>query len=89
MPARQPFCFTPPASASNRYFYEFSDGQVYMLKDYTLLDAGLFYDLGSWTAQLNFNNLLDERHFPVGAGLDRITPGEPRNWHLTLSKSFF
>ncbi|WP_336967394.1 hypothetical protein [Sphingobium aromaticiconvertens] len=33
-------------------------------------------------------NLLDERDFPDSCCADRITPGQPRNWRLSLSRHF-
>ena len=67
---------------------EFYESQVYTLPGYTLLDAGLSYDIGGWSAQFNVNNLLDERFFPDACCLDRVTPGEPRTWQLRLEKSW-
>jgi iron complex outermembrane receptor protein len=70
---------------SRKHFWE---GAVYDLPGYTIFDAGVSYAAGPWTVQLNVENLTDERYFPDGAGLDRITPGEPRNWRLSLRRMF-
>lgn len=60
----------------------------FTLPAYTVLDAGLSYGLGPWTARLNVNNILDERYFPDSCCLDRVTPGEPRNFRLSLTRAF-
>ncbi len=70
---------------SDKQFYE---DEVYKLSGYTLIDAGLSYDIAGWTAQLSVNNLLDERYFPDACCLDRVTPGEPRNWQLRVQKAW-
>lgn len=64
------------------------DVALYRLPPYILLDAGLSYSFGDWGMQLNVNNLLGERYFPDSCCLDRITPGQPRNWRLSLSRHF-
>jgi len=65
------------------------DGSVLLwLPAYTLVDAGLSYRLDGWGVQLTVANLLDERYWPDTGGLDRVTPGNPRNWRLTLSRAF-
>ena len=46
------------------------------------------HQLGPWTARLNVNNLFDKRYFPDSCCVDRVTPGEPRNWRLSLSRRF-
>ena len=71
---------------SDKYFYE--SGVLYTLPDYVLVNAGLSYPFGEWQAQLNIDNLTDERFFPDACCLDRITPGEPRNWRLSLRRTF-
>lgn len=63
-------------------------GAAYWLPAYTLVDAGVFYEGDGWGARLTVANLLDERYWPDTGGLDRTTPGAPRNWRLTLSKEF-
>ncbi|MEE4453025.1 TonB-dependent receptor [Novosphingobium resinovorum] len=65
------------------------DGSVLLwLPAYTLVDAGLSYRLEGWGVQLTVANLLDKRYFPDTGGIDRVTPGNPRNWRLTLSREF-
>ncbi|PIB91582.1 TonB-dependent siderophore receptor [Caulobacter sp. FWC2] len=70
---------------SDKHLYE---GQLYTLPSYTLLNAGLSYDLGPWDLNLTADNLTDKRYFPDACCLDRITPGAPRNWRLSLRRSF-
>lgn len=70
---------------SDKHFYE---GMVYTLPGYTLLSAGLSYPFGDWKAQLNIDNLTDERFFPDACCLERVTPGEPRSWRLSLRRTF-
>jgi iron complex outermembrane receptor protein len=77
---------------SNRYVYDayayaYQDPMM-VLKDYILLNGGLSYSVGTWEAQVTVNNLLDKRFFPDACCNQRVTPGEPRNWRLTLSRSF-
>jgi iron complex outermembrane receptor protein len=65
------------------------DGSVLLwLPEYTLVDAGLSYRRDGWGAQLTVANLLDTRYWPDTGGIDRVTPGNPRNWRLTLSRQF-
>jgi iron complex outermembrane recepter protein len=65
------------------------DGSVLIwLPEYTLVDAGVSYRREDWSLQLTVANLLDERYWPDTGGLDRVTPGTPRNWRLTLSRTF-
>ncbi|MFT4053756.1 MAG: TonB-dependent receptor [Novosphingobium sp.] len=65
------------------------DGSVLLwLPAYTLVDAGLSYRRDGWGLQLTVANLFDERYFPDTGGIDRVTPGNPRNWRLTLSRAF-
>ncbi len=65
------------------------DGSVLMwLPAYTLVDAGLSYRGEGWGAQLTVANLLDKRYWPDTGGIDRVTPGNPRNWRLTLTREF-
>lgn len=65
------------------------DGSVLLwLPAYTLVDAGLSYQRDSWGVRLTVANLLNERYWPDTGGIDRVTPGNPRNWRLTVSKEF-
>lgn len=72
---------------SDKHFYEYGD-RLYTLPAYTLWDAGAVYAFGANELQVGVSNLTDERYFPDGAGLDRITPGEPRAWRVGLRHRF-
>ena len=61
---------------------------AFTLPSYALVDAGLSYRFGPWGVRLNVNNLFDKRYFPDACCVDRVTPGEPRNWRLSLTRSF-
>lgn len=58
------------------------------LDAYTVVDAGLSYALHDWETRFALNNIFDERFYPDANGLTRVTPGEPRNWRLSLSRKF-
>lgn len=77
---------------SNRYTYDafaypWQDPMM-VLKNYVLANAGLSYRLAGWEAQINVNNLFDKRYYPDACCLTRVSPGQPRNWRLTLSRTF-
>jgi len=61
---------------------------LFRLPSYVLIEAGASYRFGTWTARLNVNNIFDERYYPDSELLDRVTPGESRNWRLGLTKTF-
>ncbi len=61
---------------------------LFSLPGYALFDAGLSYAYRDWTIRLNVNNLFDKRYFPDSCCVDRVTPGEPRSWRLSLSRHF-
>ena len=47
------------------------------------------FDVGGWSAQLNFFNVLDEEYFThYRAPAHSLTPGEPRGLRLVLSATF-
>lgn len=58
------------------------------LPGYSIFDAGLSYAFAGWGAQLTVGNLFNKRYFPDACCTDRVTPGQPRNWRLTFSRSF-
>lgn len=43
---------------------------------------------GGGEIQLNLNNVFDKWYYPDACCITRATPGQPRNWRLTLSRSF-
>jgi iron complex outermembrane receptor protein len=52
------------------------------------MDAAVFYRRGRFNAQVNLNNILDERYF-AGAYNDLyVMPGEPLSVRATLGWSF-
>jgi len=77
---------------SNRYVYDWwaypGQDPMMVLKDYMLVNGGLSYEFQGWRAQVNVNNIFDKRYYPDACCTTRVTPGEPRNWRLTLSRTF-
>lgn len=59
-----------------------------ILPAYTTLDTGLYYTADTYNISLKVSNLLDKRYYQSAFSAVRITPGEPRNISLTLSKTF-
>jgi iron complex outermembrane recepter protein len=53
---------------------------------YTLVDAGLSYQLNQWDARFELNNVFNKRYYPDANDLTRLTPSEPCNWRLSLSR---
>lgn len=69
------------AGFGGRYYTEQAGDQAnsFELPGYGLLDAAIYYEQEKFTAQINFNNLTDKRHF-VGSYNDLyVLPGEPFN----------
>lgn len=60
----------------------------FSLPDYTIVDAGLAYEMGRLRFALNVNNLLDEHYFPEASTYTRVVMGQPRNWRLSVSQRF-
>ncbi|TDU25617.1 iron complex outermembrane receptor protein [Panacagrimonas perspica] len=67
---------------------ESDDLSLFKLPSYTIVDAGLSYRWQAWKARLNVGNVFDERYFPDACCVDRVTPGEPRNWRVSVSRTF-
>lgn len=61
---------------------------LFTLPGYSIVDLGLSYPVGAFQFRLNVNNVFDKRFFPDACCVDRVTPGEPRNWQLSMSTSF-
>ncbi len=59
-----------------------------VLPEYYLLDAALYYRTGRVQLQVNFNNLLDKRHWVGGYDTVRVYPGAPRNAKATFTYRF-
>lgn len=77
---------------STRYTYDAfpypGQDPMMVLKSYTLIEGGLSYTLAGWEAQVNLKNILNKRYVPDACCLSRVTPGEPRNWRVTLRRTF-
>ncbi|MCB9552274.1 MAG: TonB-dependent receptor [Myxococcales bacterium] len=59
------------------------------MPDYVVFDVGGRFNVGGWSAQLNFFNVLDEEYFThYRAPAHSLTPGEPRGLRLVLSATF-
>jgi iron complex outermembrane receptor protein len=73
-----------------RYYSSQSGDQSHSfeLPSYGLLDAALYYEQESYTVQVNFNNILDKRHF-VGSFSDLyVLPGKPFNVSASVNWKF-
>lgn len=77
---------------SARYTYDsgyagtpYARDALLRLAPYTLVNLGLSYAMGPWLAQANVNNVFDERYYPDACCIQRVTPGQPRNFRLTLT----
>ncbi|QNQ09822.1 TonB-dependent siderophore receptor [Sphingomonas alpina] len=75
---------------SRRFIYDsgYLHDNLIMLGGYTVFNTGLSYEFGAWEAQVNVNNLFDERYYPDACCQQRITPGQPRNFRLTIARRF-
>lgn len=59
------------------------------LPAFTRVDAALFIGLGAHLrAQMNLENLFDERYYPLAHSNNNITPGSPRAVRLSLTTGF-
>lgn len=61
------------------------------LPSYTLVDLALYYvnEANNINVTLKFGNVLDEKYYPSAFSEIRITPGNPANIALSVSKSFY
>jgi len=66
--------------------------QVVTLPSYTLVNSGVFYDGGDWTASVSVKNLTDERYFrsnfPDLFGAQIVLPELPRHVQAKLTYKF-
>ncbi|GJM62518.1 TonB-dependent receptor [Persicobacter diffluens] len=53
--------------------------------DYLLFDAALFYEVGKFNFAAHAKNLMNETYYIGGYSYDRLFPGMPRNFSLSLS----
>lgn len=70
---------------------EANNSNTFELPGYTRFDANLAYRFGAndrWRAQLNVQNLTDERYYDSGGSFVPMFPGAPRTWTATLGVSF-
>lgn len=59
------------------------------LPSYTRADAAIFFTLNpQWKAQLNVENIFDERYFTTADNNDNLTFGAPRTFRLILTAKF-
>jgi catecholate siderophore receptor len=66
-----------------------STDNTVVLPAFTRVDAALFVTLTQQLrAQVNVENLLDERYYPFSNGNNNITPGSPRALRLSLTTNF-
>lgn len=80
------------AGLGGRYFTE-QEGDVtfaepFDLPAYGVMDAAVFYRRGRFKAQVNLNNILDERYFAGAYNNLYVMPGEPLNVRGTVGWSF-
>jgi len=66
-----------------------STDNTVVLPAFTRVDAALFMTLTrQLRAQVNVENLLDQRYYPFSNGNNNITPGSPRALRLSLTTNF-
>ncbi|HEX8756366.1 MAG TPA: TonB-dependent receptor [Steroidobacteraceae bacterium] len=59
-----------------------------IMPGYTTLDTGIYYTADTYSISLKVSNVLDKQYFQSAFSAVRITPGDPRNFALTLHKTF-
>ena len=85
--------FTPRLAAAlgviNRTAAFTSTSNLVVLPGWTRVDAALYYQLTSMLrAQINIENLFDERYFLNAHSDTNITPGSPRGFRVALTTRF-
>lgn len=69
-------------------FFPSADNTV-VVPGYTRLDAALFMKLDDqWQAQLNIENVLDDKYFISAHNNNNISYGSPRAFYLTVTNNF-
>ena len=59
------------------------------LPAFTRVDGGVYLSLTeSIGAQLNLENILNEKYYPLANGNNNITPGSPRSIRVLLTTGF-
>jgi iron complex outermembrane receptor protein len=72
-------------------YYSSKSGDTYNtfdLPSYALLDAALFYERDNFSAQVNFNNVTDKRHFVGSYDSMYVLPGQPFNVSASVTWKF-
>jgi len=63
--------------------------EIWKLPDATVLNTGLFYNKGPWSAKLDVNNVTDEQYFVRGANNGMMMGvRQPINVEFTVGRSF-
>src|SRR5215469_524563 len=60
----------------------------FTMPGYTTVDTGIYYTADTYSISLKVSNLLDKQYFLSAFSAVRISPGDPRNFALTLDKTF-
>jgi len=69
-------------------FFASSDDTV-LLPEFTRVDAAIYFRLNEmWRAQLNIENIFDQRYIATADGNNNITPGSPRAFRLSATANF-
>ncbi|TLD69494.1 TonB-dependent siderophore receptor [Phragmitibacter flavus] len=58
------------------------------LPAYGIVDAALYYERKNFSAQINFNNVLDKRHFVGSYDELYVLPGQPFNMSASITMKF-
>lgn len=69
-------------------FFASSDDTV-RIPEFTRVDGAIFLTLNEmWRAQLNIENLFDQKYYATADGNNNITPGSPRVFRLSATAKF-
>lgn len=58
------------------------------LPAYTVANAAVFYQIDKFRLQANFNNIFDKTYWAGGFDFNRLFPGTPRNYMLSVGYTF-
>lgn len=61
---------------------------AFVMPGYTSVDTGIYYTRDTWDLSLKISNLLDKVYYQSAFSDVRITPGDPRTFALTFTKTF-
>lgn len=78
------------AGIGGRYYSDQSGDAAHSfdLPAYGLLDAALYYEQETYSVQVNFNNVLDKRHFVGSYNNLYVMPGKPFNVSASVNWKF-